>query len=141
MSRKELAGEMIKQINDAIEKKAAHLLGDSGITKSQLMVLLLFLKAPDDTMTLKEVERALHCAQSTAHGLVTRLEEKKLVISKGDPEDRRIRVIQITEAGKEHCRETEKKVMMLEKTLLEPLDEQEQEQFLEYLSRVKKALV
>lgn len=141
MPKKEMAGAMIKQINDALDKQAIHDFKEFGTTKSQLTLLRLFLSKLNGTMTLKEVEKELHCAQSTAHGLVTRLEEKALVISRGDSEDKRIRVIQITEAGKELCRDTEQKVMKMEKMLLEPLDEKEQKKFLEYLSRITKTLV
>lgn len=57
----------------------------------------------DGTLTLKEIEHSLHCAQSTAHGLITRLEEKGFVISIGDPDDKRIRVVSITEKGIGYC--------------------------------------
>lgn len=139
--RDETVGGMIKMIDEALEKKAAHHFGGTGITKSQLMVLLLFLQTPNDTMTLKEVEKSLHCAQSTAHGLITRLEMKGLVVSRGDPQDKRIRVIQITEKGKEYCKDTAQQVMMIEKELLEPLNKREQQQFISYLTRVRDALI
>lgn len=135
------AGGMIKQINEALERDANNSLRTTGLTMSQLSVLLQLDDRSNGTMTLKEVERALHCAQSTAHGLVTRLEDKGLIASTGDSADKRIRVIQITETGKSYCRDAEQRMKRVEDRILHPLSDTERQQFLTCLSKVKNALV
>ena len=92
-------------------------------------------------MTLKEIERMLRCAQSTAHGLVTRLEEKGLVTSSGDSQDKRIRVVRITEKGRGYCEAAKADMQGMDARLLEPLDSSEREMFLDFLSRIRDALV
>lgn len=135
------AGGMIKMINEALERDANNNLRSSGTTMSQITVLLMLNENADGTLTLKEIEHSLHCAQSTAHGLITRLEEKGFVISNGDPDDKRIRVVSITEKGIGCCRDAEEQMMQTEKRILQSLSKEEQKQFLTYLSKVKNTLI
>lgn len=134
------AGGMIKMINEALERNANNNLRSSGVTMSQITILLMLNESADGTLTLKEVERSLHCAQSTAHGLITRLEEKGLVSSNGDPNDKRIRVIRITEKGIRCCEDAKEQMRQTEEKILQPLNKEEQKQFLTFLSKVKKTL-
>ena len=83
----------------------------------------------------------LHCAQSTAHGLVTRLEEKGLVSSSGDPEDKRIRVVRITEKGRGYCQNAKSQMLRMDEKILGPLDESERGQFLGFLARIRDAII
>ncbi len=140
MNEQNSAGGLIKQINEALERDANNSLRASGLTVSQLSVLLQLDDKADGIMTLKEVEKALHCAQSTAHGLVTRLEDKGLVMSAGDSSDRRIRVIRITEAGKQICSDAQHEMRSVEDKILKPLGESERAIFLACLSKVRNSL-
>ena len=126
MKTKDIAGELIKQISEALERDCNN--------------NMLLENDAGGATTLKEIEKMLHCAQSTAHGLVTRLEEKGLVASSGDPEDRRIRVVRITEKGRGYCRKAKTQMQEMEARLLDPLDEAERKQFLNYLSRIRDAI-
>ena len=112
----------------------------TGMTLSQYTVLMPLEGQAEGAMTLKEIEKTLRCAQSTAHGLVTRLEEKGLVASSGDPEDKRIRVVRITEKGRSYCQEAKTRMQEMETRLLSPLSESERGQFLNYLSRIRDAI-
>ncbi len=140
MKTKEAAGELIKQISEALERDCNNNMRKSGMTLSQSSVLLLLENGAEGATTLKEIEKMLHCAQSTAHGLVTRLEEKGLVASSGHPEDRRVRVVRITDKGRAYCREAKTQMREMEARLLSPLGEGERKQFLDYLSRIRDAI-
>lgn len=115
MRAKNMAGSLIKQINEALERRANRDLKRIGITLSQLSVLLLLEDAPHGTMTLKELERRLCCAQSTTHGLVTRLSIKELVESREDPDDGRIRIITLTPQGFQCCEAAGQQIVFLAK--------------------------
>ena len=130
------AGGMIKQINEAFEKNANNSLRDKGLTMSQFRVLLLLNFNPEGLLTLKEIEKALMCAQSTVHGLVGRLEEKNLVAACGDPADKRIRIIGITEKGRGYCKEARLHMKEVEGEILSPLNDEEKKQFMTYLSKI-----
>ena len=135
------AGGMIKQISEALERDCNNNMRRTGMTLSQFNVLMPLGRCPEGTMTLKEIERMLRCAQSTVHGLVTRLEEKGLVTSSGDSQDKRIRVVRITEKGRGYCEAAKADMQDMDARLLEPLDSSEREMFLDFLSRIRDALV
>ena len=95
----------IKIINDRLEKEANNILREKGLTSVQMHVLMLLLDAEDRTVPLKEVERELHVAQPTAAGIVVRLEQKGFLESRLSEEDRRVKLLRLTEAGRKQCRE------------------------------------
>ena len=140
MKAKDTAGGLIKQISEALERDSNNNMRKTGMTLSQYTVLMPLEGQAEGAMTLKEIEKTLRCAQSTAHGLVTRLEEKGLVASSGDPEDKRIRVVRITEKGRSYCQEAKTRMLEMEARLLSPLSESERGQFLNYLSRIRDAI-
>ena len=82
-------GGLIKQIHDALEKSANNAMRPQGMTMAQYGVLLALNRAENGTLPLKELEQLLRVAQSTAAGIVARLEQKGFVEGFGDPAERR----------------------------------------------------
>ena len=141
MRAKNMAGSLIKQINEALERRANRDLKRIGITLSQLSVLLLLEDAPHGTMTLKELERRLCCAQSTTHGLVTRLSIKELVESREDPDDGRIRIITLTPQGFQCCEAAGQQIRAVEEELLSSLRPEDRPVFVRCLKQVNEHLI
>lgn len=75
--------ELFKRINDTIEKNANSNLQANDITLSQMKMLFAILHKDDfphnDCMPLKELERHFGVAQSTAAGIIQRLEKRGLL--------------------------------------------------------------
>ena len=101
MEKPQDCGMLIKQINDELLKNANNALRLQNITLAQLDVLVQLSHAPKGQYSLKELEQILHVAQSTAAGIISRLEQKGFVAGLGDAADRRIKQVQITSAGVE----------------------------------------
>lgn len=99
MERLRECGPLIKQINDELRKNANNALRGLDMTLAQLEVLDRLVQAPEGQYSLKELEQILHVAQSTAAGIISRLEQKGFVEGFGDLEDRRIKMVRITPAG------------------------------------------
>ena len=135
------AALLIKQINEALERNANREMKENGLTVSQMNVLMLLNDHENNAMPLKEIEKALHSAQPTVHGLVTRLEEKGLIRSLDQSYDRRIRVITITEKGEQYCREAESKLGDIEEKLLTLFNEEERKRFISDLKKVHQVLI
>lgn len=133
-------GALIKQIHDELEKNANNAMRAQDITMAQCGALVILHGVPGQQMTLKELERLLHVAQSTAAGIVTRLEQKGLVESFGSPEDRRIKVVRLTPAGTERCHTAEQDMLETEERLLSGLTETERSIFLSLLKKVRNTL-
>ena len=68
MDIQDSCGTLLKQIHDALEKQANNSLRADGLTMAQVGVLLMLDRAEHRQMPLKELEKALHVAQSTAAG-------------------------------------------------------------------------
>ena len=84
-------GVLMKQIHDALEKNANNTLRKLDLTFSQIEVLLVLQNFAEKQLSLKQLEKQLHLAQSTTAGIVTRLEKKGFVIRFSDASDKRDR--------------------------------------------------
>ena len=133
-------GVIIHQIHNTIEKNGNNQLKKKGLTFSQMAVLLEVRKASEKQVTFKELEKLLMLAQSTTVGLISRLEQKKLVNVFGDKNDKRIKYVELTTLGEEYCIDAEKEMEYTENQLLSALSESEKEIFLILLKKVNENL-
>lgn len=127
---------LVKQIHDGLEKQANNSLRSQDLTMSQVGVLIELRFSPEKQMALKELERRLHVAQSTAAGIVARLEQKGFVEGFGDANDRRVKMLRITPAGEECCQLADQHMAAFEENLLTGLTEAERTTFVVLLERV-----
>lgn len=140
IDERESCGGLIKQIHDALERNANNAMRPQGMTMAQFGALLALGWEEDGTLPLKALEQRLHVAQSTAAGIVARLEQKGFVESFGDPADRRVKLVRITEAGQDCCREAERNMERTEAELLSGLTEAERGILLVLLKKVRDTL-
>ena len=133
-------GKLIKQIHDEIRKNADNAMRGHDMTMAQLEALLELDSAPEKQRSLKELEQRLHIAQSTTAGIIARLEKKGLVEGFGDPADRRIKLVRLTQAGMERIAVAEQGRNEVEARLLAGLTETERDIFLVLLKKVRDTL-
>lgn len=128
-------GFYLKQLNDSLAKNANHALKEDNLTIAQSGALLYLDGLPGKQAPLKQLEKALHVAQSTALGIADRLEGKGFLESFGSEEDRRIKLVRLTPAGQRICCKAIAHVTQTENTLLTGFSDAEKEQFLGMLRR------
>lgn len=133
-------GMLIKQINSTLEKNANNTLRKQDLTIAQVSALLTIRDFPDQQISLKELEKLLHVAQSTTAGIISRLEQKGLVIGFGDASDKRIKLVKITPLGEQYCKNAEQNMKEAEENLLSGLTETEKSIFNSLLQKVKETL-
>ncbi len=133
-------GALIKQIHDELEKNANNAMRVYDITMAQCSALMILNRASEKQMALKELERGLRVAQSTAAGIVARLEQKGLVAGFGSLDDKRIKMVRITQQGIECCQRAEQDMEQAETMLLSGLTITEQGIFLSLLKKVRDTL-
>lgn len=133
-------GMFIKQINSELEKNANNTLRKQDLTFAQVSALLAIRDFPEQKISLKELEKILHIAQSTTAGIINRLEQKGLVTSFGDSSDKRIKLVQMTPLGETYCREAEQNMKEAEEKLLSGLTETERSIFKSLLQKVRDTL-
>lgn len=133
-------GLLMKQINDELRKNANNALRHQDLTIVQLDTLLELERAPEGQRSLKELEHILHVAQSTAAGIVARLEQKGFVEGFGDAEDRRVKRVRITPAGTACIQAAQHHRVEAEEKLLSGLTETERDIFYALLKKVRDSL-
>jgi DNA-binding MarR family transcriptional regulator len=131
---------LLKQIHDGVEKQANNSLRSQGLTLAQVGALIELRSIPEKQLTLKELEKRLHVAQSTAAGIVARLEQKGLIEGFGDANDRRIKMLRITSAGEACCQLADQRMAESEALLLSGLTDVESTLFLSLLEKVANNL-
>lgn len=122
-------GLLIKQILDRLKKQANNALRAKDLTMMQIIVLVTLQQAEDYRLSMKELERYFSVAQSTAAGIVSRLEQKGLVESCGDRTDKRIKLVHLTAAGEICCSKSACEIDKIEASLLRGFSEEERQQF------------
>lgn len=133
---KRACGMMIKQIHDCLEKDTNNTLRAQDLTMAQVGALIELRSAEEKQMPLKELERRLHVAQSTAAGIVVRLEQKGFLESFGSSDDRRIKMVRITPKGEDYCMDSDRGMEQAEQKLLHSLTQEEKTVFLDLLEKV-----
>lgn len=131
-------GMLIRQINNALEKRVNNQLKEKDLTFSQMSALIEILNSPAKKLTFKELEKCLSLAQSTTAGLISRLEQKKLVTVSGDSDDKRIKFAEITSLGEKFCKEARQEMEHTEKMLLGNLSTAEKKSLLTMLEEVNR---
>ena len=140
MADQSTCGTLIKQAHDELERNANNSMRAYDITMAQYNALLAPSSCADGQLSLKELERMLHVAQSTAAGIIGRLEQKGLVETFGNAGDRRVKMVRITPSGTECCRRAHEDMGCAEEALLSGLTETEREIFLLLLKKVCRSL-
>lgn len=137
---KYVAAEIIKQINDDLERSANNRLRSIDMTMAQFGMLYNLYESKTGKLTMKDLERELHVAQSTATGIATRLEKKGMVENFASSDDKRIKVIGITSKGRQICMDSEVPMKEAEENLLQSLNVDERKMLIELLAKVRKSL-
>lgn len=140
MNKQPACGVLVKQIHDNMEKQVNNALRALDLTMAQFGVLVELIRTEDGTLSLKELERRLHVAQSTAAGIVLRLEQKELVESQGDVSDRRIKLVRVTAKGRTCFHSADLEMSHLEEVLLHALSNQEQAELHRLLEKLCSSL-
>ena len=84
----------------------------------------------------RELERKLRLKPSTVNGIVGRLEAKGYVARRASPQDGRIRLVSLTEAGRSKVQDFHAIVEETERRFTAGLSEQEREQMRKLLIRI-----
>ena len=133
-------GVLLKQICDELKKMADNSLRANDLTMAQLGALLALNQLPDRQLSYKELEKKLHVAQSTTTGIVLRLEQKGFVECFGSEQDRRVKMVRLTQTGERCCYLADRHLEEAEEKLLSGLTETERMIFYSLLVKVHQSI-
>ncbi|MGN0789535.1 MAG: MarR family winged helix-turn-helix transcriptional regulator [Christensenellales bacterium] len=117
-------GYLIKNINDKMKAKADADLKHFDITFAQSQVIAI-LSAKGGKATQKEIELFLEVSHPTVAGIVSRMEQKGYVVTWIDENDKRNKIVKLTQKAEEMGKDLEQKMRNNEKNLLKSLTREE----------------
>ncbi len=127
---------MFKLITEKAEKRINKELQESDVTFSQSRVLLLLCYHDGEDYSLKELEKIFHVTQQTMAGIIRRLEQKQLLRTYVDREDKRAKRAELTEAGRELSETIGDKMREIEAWIDSALEPAEVETLLKLLEKI-----
>lgn len=103
-----------------------------GVTPVQYASLSAVLRQPGiDQRTLA---RSIGFDTSTIGSVIDRLEARGLMVRNASPADRRVRLLTLTEEGRQLLQEAEPAVLRAQRRMLDPLPDDKRAQFMEMIS-------
>ena len=132
-------GYLIKNINDKLKAKADADFKHYNLTLAQSRVLA-FLHSNGGQATQKEIEVFLEVSHPTVVGIVSRMEQNGHVTSRIDEQDKRNKIVKLTEAAEALGMDMEQDVFANEQKMLDSLSAEDVERLREMLLAVYKNL-
>lgn len=131
-------GFYIKRISDYIEADANRALEQYGITFSQARVLSFLLNSQDKAVIQKDIEEFLELKHPTVIGILQRMEAKGIIVSVVDPQDKRQKIITLTDSAFELEKRIADHVEDAEKRMAEGMSQEELDSIKQLLYKVYK---
>jgi DNA-binding MarR family transcriptional regulator len=113
-------------------------LNQSGVTPARVRLLAVLADGPPATMT--ELSEALHVSPRNITTLVDALEAEHLVRRSSHPTDRRATIIELTDRGRELCRDLWTQHLDGAGRIFSVISKDEQRQLLSILNRLGDAM-
>lgn len=126
-------GYLLKKITDKIKIKVDADLKRHNLTLSQNHVLI-FLDERGGEATQKEIKDFLEVTHPTVVGLVSRMEQNGFLTSWIDPEDRRNKIVKMTEKASNLMKQVKAEAIMHEEEILYSLSEEQRKELKEMLT-------
>jgi len=133
-----ITGFYIKRISDYIEADANRALEQYGITYSQARVLTFLLRSQNKTIIQKDIEDYLELKHPTVIGILQRMEAKGLIVSAVDQQDKRQKIITLTDSAFELEKNITDHVEDAEQRMAEGLTKEELDTIKQLLYKVYK---
>lgn len=117
-------GYLIKSINDRVKVHADADLKSHGLTLAQSRVLIFLMNRGGES-SQKELEDFLEVSHPTVVGIVSRMEKNGFLTCRFAPDDRRSKLIRLTEKAEKTGQNMDSVINGMENRMLAPLTEQQ----------------
>lgn len=133
-------GFLFKQINMQIKKGIDKNLMEYDLTTSQSRVLFFIYFRGEEKTSMKDIEEHMKVTHPTVIGIVKRLEEKGYVVTASDPEDRRVKLVEITNKTTKMIKKLDQGKRKMDEKLLKGFTERETKELRRMLSMIEDNL-
>jgi MarR family 2-MHQ and catechol resistance regulon transcriptional repressor len=125
---------------DVLQQACAPLLGEFGISKSSLNILMLLRHGPPEGMQLHDLGDLLLVSRANITGLIDHLEQREYVTRVVDQTDRRARFARITAKGVELLNTFMPMHYRNVRAMLHNLSDEEKKQLLGLLKKTRQSI-
>jgi len=102
MDRAKLKDELLDEIfANAPGKALLHMRSWPGGAPSLVHLNVMMILGADGAQTMSQLAEALDVSQASATGIVDRMEQRGLIARQGDPDDRRVTRVDLTDRGRQ----------------------------------------
>ena len=130
----DLPGALFRRLHQLAVARFTSEMGDIGLTPIQWSALLTTMKKPGiDQITLS---REIFIDPSTIAGVLDRLETRGLLQRVVSPDDRRVRLLYVTDEGQDVLAAANEVVLGTQEWLMEPLASPDRAKLMELMLRV-----
>lgn len=136
-------GLEIKKLNNLISRNISNLKTIAmlnEISNSNGFILRYIEEHENELVTQKDIEVAFGITRSTASTVLSLMEKKELITREVLKEDNRVKKVMITDKGKSVNADIKKEIDDFEQTLILGLSEEEINQFLNCINKIKNNL-
>ena len=130
---------LIKKSSLVFDKYVGKLLAPYDMSGSQFRILMKLYKSPENSVRQVDIETAFSMTNPTVTGLIVQLEKKGLVTKVDNPEDKRSKLLVLTDLANSKKEEFLALACELEKKMTDGLTESEAGLLAELLEKVLKA--
>lgn len=131
-----MISSMFKQIHIAFESRFNKHLQKYNLTQSQMDVLVYLKHHEDSIITQRDLEAGLRLKNPTITGILNRLEDKNLITREINLNDRRSKIIKMTDKSKTILEENYIHLEELESYIFKDFSEEEKEELVVLLDKV-----
>lgn len=110
---------------------------DYGITPVQFAALQAVADSPG--LDQRTLARTIGFDTSTIGGVIDRLETRGLLVRHADPDDRRVRLLELTSEGKKLLRDVTPAMLRAQQRMLEPLSLRQHDEFMRMMEMLLAA--
>lgn len=135
-TNKKHIGYLIKNIDEKLKAKANANLKEHGLTFAQGRVLSILAESKGANTTQKDLEEALGVSHPTMVGIISRMEASGFVICHQDTNDRRNKIVLMTEKAVAVGNNIKKVIESNENETLKPLSDSERKELVRMLTLI-----
>lgn len=129
-----MPGHLFRRLHQLAVARFTSRMEETALTPIQWSALVATLQHPG--LVQSSLSREIFIDTSTVNGVVDRLEARGLIQRKPSPDDRRLKLLYVTEEGQAVLDEATARVVETQGWLLQPLSPKEQAQFMALMHKV-----
>lgn len=127
---------LVKKVSLEIEKLSNRMLVPYDLTHTQFKILMMLFRNPDKSIRQADIEEKFSMTNPTVTGIIQNLEKKELVMRVENPNDKRSKLLSLTEKARAMEKELIEISERREKLITQNLTEAECEQLISLLKKI-----